>query len=166
MTGIEARLEALERQVRESADTIAIYQLIATYGPAVDSMAVPTVRDMWVADGAYDAGGFEPFHGERVALHLYDETHQGYLAHGALHVMSLPFIILSGDTAVATNYSRVYEYNGETWDVVRAGSNRWELARTDGGWKVTTRINRLLNGEQEPMELLARGLADLPSSAR
>ena len=40
-------------------------------------------------------------------------------------------------------------------DNARATANRWELIRTDEGWKCTRRVARLLDSRPEARELLA-----------
>jgi hypothetical protein len=71
--------------------------------------------------------------------------------------MSLPNIQLDGDRAVAINYSQVFIAEGDHWIVDRCAANRWECVRTDDGWKVSRRINRLLNGSAASTQLLADG---------
>lgn len=44
MGDLMKRLEALENRVSKTVDRLAIYQLIATYGPAVDSLAANAGR--------------------------------------------------------------------------------------------------------------------------
>jgi hypothetical protein len=159
MSDIEKRVEALEQRLRLAEDTLAIYQLVATYGPGVDSLSGEVVGAMWTEDGVYDSGGLEPFRGRRAVGELVNfETHQGYVAKGCAHVMSLPHVVVDGDRAVATGHSRVYIHEGDQWRVVRASSNRWELVRTREGWKVELRTNRLLNGEPQARELFAQGI--------
>jgi hypothetical protein len=48
------RIAALERRVRALEDQLAISQLIATYGPAVDSESAEAVGQLWAAEGVYD----------------------------------------------------------------------------------------------------------------
>ena len=54
------RIAALERRVQALDDQLAICQLIATYGPAVDSESAEAVGELWSADGVYDPGGVSP----------------------------------------------------------------------------------------------------------
>ena len=51
------RLRVLEAKVGELSDRLEIMQLIAAYGPAVDSMDRDGVAALWTADGSYDFGG-------------------------------------------------------------------------------------------------------------
>jgi ketosteroid isomerase-like protein len=153
------RLERLEAHVRRLEDQVAIYQLLASYGPAVDSRSGEAAADLWAQDGRYDFGG-PPLEGREHIGSLVDlDTHVGYVAAGCAHVISMPVVSVDGDCAVATGYSRVYLRSGDGWKVERASANRWELARTAAGWKVTNRINRPLDGAPDARGLLARGIA-------
>jgi hypothetical protein len=41
----------------------------------------------------------------------------------------------------------------------RLGANRWDLKRTEDGWKVTRRAYRMLDGSEGARELLRGALA-------
>ncbi len=157
MDEIERRVAQLELRLREAEDRLAIYQLIATYGPAVDGLAEEVVAGLWADDGVYDPGGVETMEGSRaVGAVVNHRQHREFVARGSGHVMSLPHITITGDTAVATGYSNVFLREGDHWQVCRTSANRWELKRTADGWKVVHRLNRLLNGEEEAVAVLAR----------
>lgn len=157
---LDARLDRLEAHVRRLEDQVAIYQLLASYGPAVDSRSGEALSNLWAEGGRYDFGG-PPLEGrDRVAGLVDLDTHAGYVAAGCAHVVSMPLVSVDGDDAVATGYSRVYLRSGDGWKVERASANRWELVRTPAGWKVVNRIARLLDGTAEPCGLLARGFLD------
>jgi hypothetical protein len=152
----DERIAALERRVQALADTVAICQLIATYGPAVDSECAPAVGGLWSEDGVYDPGGTRPYVGRAAVGDLvYGARHQGYLQAGCAHVLSMPQVAVEGDTAVAVNHSRVYLKDSAHWRLERVSANRWELERTDGTWRVRRRTNRLLDGSPEARALLA-----------
>jgi hypothetical protein len=51
---LEARLAALEAKVQRLTDKIELYQLTASYGPAVDSGSAQVAADLWTDDGLYD----------------------------------------------------------------------------------------------------------------
>lgn len=148
------RIDLLERRIREVEDHIAIFRLLASYGPAVDSMSGEAVKEMWADGGTYELEGY---HFTRDIMHETIETdlHARYVAAGSAHVMSMPQITLDGDRAVAINYSRVFIREGDRWIVDRTAANRWDLERTDAGWKVRRRVNRLANGSAAARALLA-----------
>ncbi len=65
---------------------------------------------------------------------------------------------VDGDTAVATCKSQLIIHDDDGFRVHRITANRWELAKIDGAWKVTRRVNRLLDGREEARTLLAAGV--------
>src|SRR5262249_57404081 len=137
------RIAALERRVRALEDQLAISQLIATYGPAVDSESAAAVGELWSADGVYDPGGVSPYVGRAAVGDLvYGERHQGYLEAGCAHVLSAPRVSVDGDVAVAVNHSRVYLKDGPHWRLERGSANRWGLERIDGAWQVIPAAHR------------------------
>ena len=149
------RLERLEARVQQLEDELAIYRLLASYGPAADSASEPAMQALWTVDGVYDVDGLAAFRGrEAIGGMLQTTTHRTYVETGSAHVISLPRVALHGNTAVATSYSQVCKKDGDHWRVDRAAANRWELVREAGGWRVKTRINRLLNGSTPARELL------------
>lgn len=162
MPDIETRLAALEQRLRDAEDRLAIYQLIASYGPAVDSLDGAAVSGLWTEDGVYDTQS-RPFRGRAdIAGIVNTALHRSYVERGCGHVMSLPQITIDGDKAVATGYSNVFTGEGGHWRVERTSSNRWELVRTRQGWRVKHRLNRLLDGTIGPREILARGVQSHP----
>lgn len=89
---------------------------------------------------------------------LEGELHQSLIAGGSAHVLSLPYVVVEGDEAVATNYGRVYVPKPDGFGIFRTIASRWEFERRAGGWECVRRINELLDGCAEARELLARGL--------
>lgn len=157
---IAARLGALDRRLRLAEDQLAILQLLAGYGPAVDSRSAEATAALWTRDGGYDFGA-PPLRGAEAVGALVDlDTHRAWVEAGCAHVMGLPMVAISGDRATATGYSRVYLHDGDGWRVARTSANRWELQRTDRGWRVANRINRPMDGSAAGRELLERGLAE------
>lgn len=163
---IEARLERLENRVAHLQDHLAIYQILASYGPIVDSRSQNSVAAMWDESGSYDFGERPLVGAQDVGTLVNRPQHIGYVEAGCAHVMSMPLVHIDGDRAVATGYSRIYLHSGDGWKIYRAGANRWEFVRTPEGWKVASRVNRLLNGEPEGPELLSRGIRLQEQSAR
>jgi hypothetical protein len=163
LQSIEARLREAEIRAQRAQDQLDIYQLVATYGPSVDSLNEESVRNLWTEDGVYDPGGNAYVGNDAVGKLIYGDIHQGFVNKGCAHVMSMPHIVVDGDTAVATGYSNVFLRDGDHWRVERASANRWELVRTAAGWKVKYRLNRQLLGNDKSRQVLGSGLP--PSAA-
>jgi hypothetical protein len=152
----EARtIEALERRLAALEDQMAILQLLAAYGPAVDGLDRDGVAALFAEDGSYDFGS-EPLRGRGAVATLIDlPSHRAYVKAGAAHTLTLPRIEVEGNRAVAINYSQVFVKAGGQWRADRTSANRWELARTAEGWKVKRRVNRLLDGSPGAREVLS-----------
>ena len=150
------RLRMLEAKVGELSDRLEIMQLIAAYGPAVDSMDRDGVAALWAADGSYDFGG-APLAGRDAVAGLVEiDTHKAYVAAGSAHALTSPRIAVDGDRAVAVNCSQVFVKDGAGWRADRTSANRWDLVRTAEGWRVARRVNRLLDGSQPARDLYRR----------
>ncbi|ARS28403.1 nuclear transport factor 2 family protein [Sphingomonas sp. KC8] len=155
-TAIEQQIAALATRLRALEDREAIRAVIAAYGPAVDSGDSAGAANLWAADGQYDVGGMGVSKGHDAIRALFDgDIHQQLIAEGAAHVLSPVHIDLADDTATATGYSCVFRWDGQDFGVYRVAANRWELRREGDTWRVTRRVNRLLNGTAEARGLLA-----------
>ena len=131
-------------------DVVAITQLIAAYGPAVDTGDGDAVAALFAEDGWYDVAGMR-FEGRaQIAAMVHGGGHQGLIAEGVAHVMGMPHVAVDGDTATAVNQSVVLRKT-HVW---RVAANRWTFVRTADGWRVQSRVNRLLDGAQEARDLL------------
>lgn len=153
------RLKKIEARLQAAEDQLEIIRLLSTYGPAVDSGASRAAAELWVEGGSYDVGGMNRFTGHDTLEALYEaETHQSLVRQGSAHITSTPQITLHGDRAEAVAYSLVI-VRGEDGHVVwRASANHWELQRTDAGWRMVTRTNRVLDGSPDARELLKKAL--------
>ena len=156
MSAAQDRITQLEKRLTALEDRLAILNLIASYGPAVDSVDGDAVAAMWNENGSYDFGGDPLIGRDNVAALIDLDTHRAYVSAGSAHVLSNPSITLSGDRAIAVNYSQVFVKAGDGWRADRTCANRWELTRTAGGWKVESRTNRLLDGSEPARQLLSR----------
>ena len=147
---------SVEARLRLAEDQLAIYQLIAAYGPGIDSLDFAQSVELWTADGEYDLEGIGVYKGAAGLRTMLDTPFsQGVLQGGSAHVLSLPFVIVEGDRAVATNYGRIYVPTDGHYAPVRVVSARWSLVRTKDGWRVERRVNRLTNGNDAARALLA-----------
>lgn len=171
MTGDEAapdlrrELEELRERLRALEDRAAITQLIAAYGPAVDSGDAAAATALWTEDGRYDTDPV-PLAGRRAIAEMVEgPMHQGFIRSGAGHLLGPVHITIDGNSAVAVGHSMLVCHSAEddAFFILRCSANRWELARTDEGWKVVARRNALLDGRASARELLH---AASPSSPR
>jgi hypothetical protein len=150
------RLERLERRVAELEDRLAIMQLLAGYGPAVDSGAADAAAAMWTSDGSYDTYPHVLEGAAAIAGMVVGDLHATLVRRGCAHVTTTPHVALDGDHAVATFYSLLllHEPQAEGFRVWRASANRCELVREPAGWRITHRANRVLDGGPAGRELL------------
>ena len=149
---MSGRLAALE-------DEIAVYRVLATYGPLVDSGSGVEAAELWTADGEYDAGVGRWEGRAAIAAMVAGDSHQGLIHAGAAHVMGgVPHVVVDGDTAVATAYFHLHRRAGDEFRVWRVTATRWELVRDGTSWKISRRVNRLLDGSDEARQLLRDGV--------
>lgn len=157
---LEEQLARLEERLRELEDHLAICQLIATYGPAVDSGSSALVGSLWTDDASYDTFPVVLRGRSAIEAMVVGERHQGYMANGCAHVQGMPYIAVDGDTAVAILYSQLFlrDEPEDGFRLWRVAANRWELARDENGWRITSRVNKLLDGSVDARDLLGRGV--------
>lgn len=157
-TDVAERLAQLEDRVQALEDERAIYELMASYGPAVDSNSREEAAQLWVSDGVYDVDIGEWRGQDAIAGMLAEGFHQACLADGCSHQVSISKVTVQGDTAVATGYMQLVVRNGEIFELRRQTVQRWELVRTDQGWRIGHRTGRLIDGGPDARALLARAL--------
>jgi len=163
MATVDDRLAALERRVGQLEDQVAIYQLMASYGPAVDSGSTACATRLWSDDGVYDLHARVMTGRPAIAQELEGEWHLGLIAQGSGHIVSMPVIAIDGDRAVATCHSRLYRREGDAYRVISVSANRWEFTRSEHGWQVTRRVSRRLDGSAASHALLAQGVEAPPT---
>jgi hypothetical protein len=159
MADLESTVRELQQRVQRLDDQAAIYQLIANYGPAADSGWSERAAGLWTEDGTYDAqvGSWQGH--EAIAGMIAGATHQSYIHEGCAHVLTMPYITVDGDTAVATCYGLLFRVDGVNFRIWRVTATRWELVRTPDGWRIQYRLNKLLDGDTQARELLRQGIA-------
>jgi hypothetical protein len=150
------RIRALEARLQQLEDHAAIVRLISAYGPAADRSDGAAIQQLFSEDGTYELEGWS-FDHQTMGQTVRTDLHTRYVLAGSAHVMSLPDVRLMGDRAVAINYSQVFVSEGDHWVVDRCAANRWELVRTTEGWRISRRVNRLLNGSDASVQLLGDG---------
>ncbi|MFT5889752.1 MAG: ketosteroid isomerase-like protein [Zhongshania sp.] len=148
---IEQRLQALE-------DQQAIYQVICSYGYAVDGLNAEAVGSCYVDEGIYAVGDVGIMDGrEKIEAITRDPGHLAYVAAGCAHMSTLPYVIIDGDQAIATCHTMVPMHGEEGFFIGRLSASRIELARQEcGTWKIVHRQNYMLNGDPEASKLLGR----------
>lgn len=160
----EDRLAALEARLAQLEDEQAIFRLVASYGPLVDSGTADETAGLWTADGIYDVD--EMFMGDQQAIHdmVTGDMHQGLIGRGAAHFLGPAHVTVTGDTARAICHSILVIHHDGKYFPVRAGANLFHFVRTSEGWKIQHRTTRALNGSEEARALLSSGVTgrDLP----
>jgi hypothetical protein len=152
---VDQRLHALEARIKLLEDQVAIYQLMAGYGPAADSGSTARATSLWAEDGVYDLHSRVMTGRAEIARELEGDWHQGLIAQGSGHIVSMPHVTIDGDQAVATCHSRLYRREGDDYRVISVSANRWEFVRDARGWQVKRRISRRLDGSEASHALLA-----------
>jgi len=150
----------LERRLQELEDRLAIYQLMMAYGPAVDSGSSAAAGSLWAESGIYDSG-VGIFEGpEGIRAMVATDPHDGYTKAGCAHIVSAPHIELDHDRAVAICYSQLLLRDEATdgFKIWRVTANRWEWERSKDGWRVTKRVNHLLDGNPPARALFQEGV--------
>jgi ketosteroid isomerase-like protein len=155
MGAAEDRLEELEARVRSLEDQLAIYRVLATWGPAADTANGAAAASIWTDDAVLETERHRVEGGAAIGSHLESDGQHQLVAQGCAHVQGLPLVQLDGDRAVATNYGRVYLHGDDGYEVWRVSVNRWELRRTDEGWRASRRVVHVIDGGPEAQALLS-----------
>ena len=98
---LENRLTVLEAELRRQRDQFEIQQIIASYGPLVDTAEgldrARNVAELWTEDGVYDVGGFGARKGRDEIARGFEGIHFEQIPNGVCHVMGLPVISIVED---------------------------------------------------------------------
>lgn len=148
----------LTARVRELEDHVAITQLVAQYGPAVDSGAATAAAGLWTEDGTFDAVPWLQMRGRGDIEAMVDgDGHRSLIDNGCGHVLTAPHVVVDGDEATGRSYALNIRWDPEAdrfW-VARVSANTWRWVRTDDGWRIAERVNAALDGTAAHRELLA-----------
>jgi hypothetical protein len=151
-------LQRLAARVKSLEDQVEISQLVAQYGPAVDSGAGEATAALWTADGTFDALPQRRMHGrEDIVGMVHGAGHQSLIHNGCGHVLTVPHIVVDGDQATGRSYALNIRWDAERqqfW-VARVSANTWRWVRTPLGWRIQQRINASLDGTPEHRAMLA-----------
>jgi hypothetical protein len=149
LADLSARVAALE-------DRLEIAQLLARYGPHVDSGAGERTAQLWTEDGVFDVPPMATWTGrEQIAGMVDGEGHQGLIHNGVAHVLSPPRVVVEGDEARAWNHALHIRWDPEAdrfW-IFRTSANEWQFRRTPEGWRITSRETRTLDGDERAFGL-------------
>ncbi len=160
----DARLQALEARVRELEDRDALAQLVASYGPAVDSGDADAAASLWSDDGVFDVVPyFELVGREGIAGMVNDEGHQSLILNGCGHVLTAPKLSIDGDHARGWNYAFNIRWDADAdrfW-IARLSANEWEFRRDGDSWRVARRTNINLDGDGRPRALFRNSTGGL-----
>jgi ketosteroid isomerase-like protein len=160
---LRATVDRLAAKVRALEDRIEIMQLVAQYGPAVDSGSGEAAAALWTDDGTFDAVPHLRMRGrEDIAAMVRGDGHQSLIRGGCGHVLTVPHIVVDGDHATGRSHALNIRWDpdaGRFW-VARVSANTWRWVRTPQGWRIAERINANLDGTAEHRQMLA------PSAAR
>ncbi|GEE00742.1 hypothetical protein nbrc107696_11880 [Gordonia spumicola] len=153
---LEERLAAVEARLRAAEDRLAIMDLVYSYGPAVDTGSAEGTAAVFTVDGVYDVDTGLLAGAAAISDMVNGDAHQGLVARGCGHLMTAPQITLDGDAATVRSYSQlvVPRSSDRGYAVARLTANRWDLVRTDAGWRVARRTARLVDGSSRARDLL------------
>jgi len=159
---------ALERRVRSLEDRLAIYQLMMSHPPAIDSGARDFWARAWTEDAELDRGVPDPeahsgnYQGTYGLATILKEMSgpeiQAAREAGLSHLTTVPYLTVIGRTAVATNYTLVFSFDNGSFRIRRVVANRWDLVRDSRRWKIKRRKLRLLDGSPEARDVLREGI--------
>ena len=152
--GLDVRVTALENRVRQLEDHLAVMRLINSWGPAVDTGSSQEAAELWDEDGILDSD-LSRLDGSAAVLAMVESDGQrALIGQGCAHVQSAPVITVDGDRATATAYSQVFVHTQHGHDVWRVSANHWECRRTPDGWRLTKRVNRVIDGVSDSRAVL------------
>jgi hypothetical protein len=165
-------VRTLEDRIRAIEDRLEIYNLIASHPPSADTGADYYTRAVYAEDGELDLGRDKAVTGnDTIAAVTRTPAHQAAIAGGLAHLAALPHITLDGSRAVVTSYLQILTPHptaeprevpnhgvSKGFRIHRVAANRWELERTDSGWKIRRRTLRTIDGSEPPREILRGAL--------
>lgn len=147
-------MTALEGRVRQLEDCLAVMRLVNSWGPAVDTGSSEEAADLWDDDGVLESDLSRLDGPAAVRAMVESEGQRALIDQGCAHVQSAPVIKVDGDRATATAYSQVFLHTEDGYDVSHVSANQWECRRTPGGWRLTRRINRVIDGRSDSHAIL------------
>jgi hypothetical protein len=89
---------------------------------------------------------------------LLSDHHRQLLDEGVAHFGGPPLIEVDEDLATALNYSLIMRREERRSYLWRVSAVRWDLERSEAGWRVRKRTNRLLDPAGAGSELFGASL--------
>ena len=155
---LRATVDALAAKVRALEDQVEIAQLVARYGPAVDSGSGEAAAALWTEDGVFDAVPHLRMEGrDGIVGMVHGPGHQSVIHNGCGHVLTAPHVVVDGDHATGRSHALHLRWDagvGRFW-VFQVSANTWRWVRTPHGWRIAERINANLDGTDRPRAMLA-----------
>ena len=155
-------VDALLERVRILEDQLALAQVVASYGPAVDSGSSERAASLWSDDGVFDVPPYATWAGRDEIAGMVDGAgHQGLITNGCGHVLTAPRVVVDGDDARGWNYALNIRWDAvrEQFWIARLSANEWTFRREPDGWKTVCRVNVNLDGSEQARALF-RGAGD------
>ena len=107
-------VEMLAARVAALEDQLEIMQLVAQYGPAVDSGSGEATAELWTEDGTFDAVPHLRMRGRDDIIAMVDGSgHQSLIENGCGHVLTVPHIVVDGDQATGRSYALNIRWDAE-----------------------------------------------------
>jgi hypothetical protein len=152
------RLNELEGRLRLLEDEAAVLRLVFSWGPAVDTGSSSEAGALWAEDGVLDSDMSRLEGPSEVTAMVLSDGQQSLIRQGSAHVQSAPIVTIDGDEGVVTTYSQVFLHAEGDHRVWRVSANQWVCRRTEEGWKLIRRVNRVIDGSPGPREILAQAI--------
>jgi hypothetical protein len=161
MASVEQRLADMERRLAATEDQLAIYQLLMAYGPAADSGSADVVLALHHEDAYYDSQVQSWHSGKAVAdMIASSDMHRDIMGNGSAHIATTPVVRIDGDKAYAVCHGQLLRFDkaSDSFRIWRATAVALEFRRTEDGWKIYRRVNRLLDGSDTSHQHMRAGL--------
>jgi hypothetical protein len=158
---LKAELAALKARVLALEDRVEITQLVAQYGPSVDSGSAEATSRLWTEEGVFAVVGGEhsfTMNGRPDIKGMVNgKGHQGLINNGCAHVLTVPHVEVSGDEAKGRSYALNIRWDpkADRFWVARVSANTWRWVRTAEGWRIVERVNSNLDGAEGSRKMLA-----------
>src|SRR5947209_16583987 len=100
---------SLEQRLRLIEDRLEIYNLIASHPPSADTGSGDYTASVWTEDGVFDRGAefARPTGRAAIAGGSSHPEHRRAIEEGIAHFAGLPYVRVTGDTAVAITYLQI-----------------------------------------------------------